>query len=107
MKAKCTSPQMMKVIRRNMSIRECDFKPEHNLIIAVIGGAVSDLLDKHQRRSAEYFFGCELYSIYCNMIGLNPETTIGLLVQGGFLTKDKGADDERSAVDEELHASNA
>jgi len=76
---------MIKVIRRNMSIKADELCPEHNLSMAVIGSAVTDLLDKTRRRSAEYFFDRELFDTYCNWVGLNPEATKKLLVQGGFL----------------------
>ena len=85
MKAKCTSQQMLKVIKRNMGIKADELKPEHNLILAVIGSAITDLLDKTHRRSAEAFFNHELFHGYCNLIGLHPEATKQLLVQGGFL----------------------
>ena len=85
MKAKCSSQQMLKVIKRNMQIKADELRPEHNLILAVIGCAITDLLDKKHRRSAEAFFNHELFHRYCDLIGLHHDAAKRLLVQGGFL----------------------
>ena len=85
MKPRCTVQQMMKVIRRNMKIALDDFQPEHKLILAIFGCAITDTLDKNLRRSAEVFFNQEGFCRYCDFLNLDPEATRGLLVHGGFL----------------------
>jgi len=84
-KSKCPPQQMMKVIKRNMEMMSDDILPEHNLILAIIGGAIIDLRQKAHRQAAIMFFKHKLFDIYCDLIGLDSGATRKLLVQGGFL----------------------
>lgn len=85
MNPKCTPQQMVKVIRRNMKARSDAMIPEHNLILAIIGSAISDLSDKWYRKSSLSFFNGELFELYCSFMGLNPDAIKELLVMGGYL----------------------
>ena len=76
---------MLKVIRRNIPIKAKHLKPEHNLILAIIGCAIVDLQEAGYRRATVAFFNHEMFDIYCNLLELNPVTTKQLLVQGEFL----------------------
>lgn len=80
---RCTPQEMLKVIRRNMPMK--NLKPEHNLILAIIGCALVDLLEPGYRWNTVRFFNHEMFDIYCNLLELNPVTTKQLLVQGDFL----------------------
>ena len=76
---------MIKIIKRKIDMKEEEMYPEYKLVIAIIGVAVTDLRNRTHRQSAIEFFDQELFRTYCTLIGLNPETTKQLLVQGGFL----------------------
>ena len=84
-KPKCAPNQMLKVIKRNSELCADDRRPEHDLVFAVIGCAITDLLDKARHHGAVAFFDHKLFDGYCNFVGLNPDSTRQLLVTGGFL----------------------
>lgn len=85
MKPKCTPQQMMRVIRRSINILPEDMPPEQKLILAIISCAITDILDKTLRPSAQAFFKHRLFSKYCDLINLDAPATRGLLREGGFL----------------------
>ena len=82
---KCNAHQMLKVIRRSSCMAADDLKPEHKLIFAIIGNAISDLLSKQYRPSAIYFFNQGGFEIDCDLVGLDAPYVKRLLNQGGFL----------------------
>lgn len=64
LRGKCTPSQMLKVVMRQIGTPKENFLPEQNLILAIIGGGISDLKEKRLRSAAVAFFAGELFGIY-------------------------------------------
>lgn len=89
MQTKCTAGQMMKVLIRNSGLSETGLIPEHKLIFAIIGNAVSDTSFRNTYANHKWF-RTKSFERYCSLVELNPETVRSLLVTGGFLPAQKG-----------------
>lgn len=85
MKNKCSTHQVMTVIRRSMQLEDKWLIPEHKLFLAVIHQAVADLNNRDHLKSAYSWFHDDGFEIVCDYLGLNHEGVRAILRDAGLL----------------------